>query len=822
MTSFTDQTESTHSNSKRNSTMKSSSSLKTNLKISRQNNIYLEEDQASQSSLDKSKPLISILSNNRKNSNILTINNSNLDYSSSTLPLSKVKYEKTCVLNKINSQISLNLNEQESNCTSKKETLNNLNFLFVDDTLSRKSSYNSVRFAQFIPNDQVTLLKKDSLSICSSSIGGSTLLPVSNTTELINPLTIQVNNANQSFSSLSPPSDLNPDAELLEASVKRNDKYTVRRILDVHYSFFRIKQQQQQQHSQSQTIPAIFFNILHVAIEHNALDVLRICLKYGLSPNETGVAQKKCSLLSQCKSSNNRARYKLKCSYCSSKSPAMTSSEIKATAGVSIKNNINYLKQKIASQTRIIENIESDESKNQSFDLSPTPTPTETQNANYSSISYLIRLVPLFLSVSKCNHSATELLLTYNACPNVQDEFGNAPLHLAVAKPEPCKECVHLLLKYHATSLVFNNKLQSPLSVLKLITQQQNKLNDPNEINNLKWDYSLSSIQSSLIQDLFKNLELVSAPLSNKTLTILTNSDGLTLSQKEKSPNIDNNNNNNNNIKSFKSNNNAIKKSYTLIHNSNKGAPLTSHSLRNISKIKNYSNSSNSLNQSNENDSSSKATKSEFFVKRMFRNHSSSSEAHTVHSVGANTRLINNLSKSKPKIQKIKSKTNMEPVSQVIIAPEPLSVNLLTTTNVITNNKSKSLINVTSPTPQTQTPVHNIDKQENFLLKKYARYAKASPKSGSAVVRIPTFTHSVKADKINKQNSLSSVMINKFNSIKNSTGALANMSVSDSCKKLDSLDHSNQLVNSNANNNDNISVVSSKISLFKKPVKLEV
>lgn len=89
---------------------------------------------------------------------------------------------------------------------------------------------------------------------------------------------------------------------------------------------------------------------------------------------------------------------------------------------------------------------------------------------NYSSFTYLIRLAPLFLAVSRCNHAATELLLTYDACPNIQDELGNTPLHLAVAKRQPCRQCVELLLKYHATSLVFNNRLQSPMNIISLVT----------------------------------------------------------------------------------------------------------------------------------------------------------------------------------------------------------------------------------------------------------------------------------------------------------------------------------------------------------------
>lgn len=102
--------------------------------------------------------------------------------------------------------------------------------------------------------------------------------------------------------------------------------------------------------------------------------------------------------------------------------------------------------------------------------MSKETTPSSAPLINYSSFTYLIRLAPLFLSISRCNHAATELLLTYDACPNIQDELGNTPLHLAVAKRQPCRQCVELLLKYHATSLVFNNRLQSPMNIISLVT----------------------------------------------------------------------------------------------------------------------------------------------------------------------------------------------------------------------------------------------------------------------------------------------------------------------------------------------------------------
>jgi len=76
--------------------------------------------------------------------------------------------------------------------------------------------------------------------------------------------------------------------------------------------------------------------------------------------------------------------------------------------------------------------------------------PVLVKSVDYSSYEYLVRSEPLFLAVSRCNHAAVEMLLMYGACANVQDQMGNTPLHLAVARRQPCYECCFLLLKYHA------------------------------------------------------------------------------------------------------------------------------------------------------------------------------------------------------------------------------------------------------------------------------------------------------------------------------------------------------------------------------------
>lgn len=331
----------------------------------------------------------------------------------------------------------------------------------------------------------------NSVSI-DSSVGLSMLtnLPAnSNETNCLTVFVNSVNNINQSITPIlnqmgfgTSTNDLSHDAELLESSTKRNDKYTVRRILDVHYSHFRIKRLNEQtnlssetHHAKSTPIPDIFFNILHTAIENNSLDVLRICLKYGINPNEHGTTE-----------NINKSRFKIKCNYCK--------------------------------QNPLAQPINPDYSINENDCNNKIPN---LDRINYSSSSYLISLPPLFLSISKCNHSATELLLTYNACPNIQDEFGNTPLHLAVAKREPCRECVYLLLKNHATSLVYNNRLQSPLSVLKLVTESSKTLE--HDLKQTKWDYSISTVYSSLIQDLFKNLDLIGT--SSKGLSMPNNTE---------------------------------------------------------------------------------------------------------------------------------------------------------------------------------------------------------------------------------------------------------------------------------------------------------
>ena len=175
---------------------------------------------------------------------------------------------------------------------------------------------------------QLLYSKNFSLSFHSSA----SHLPADNYFALKSHLNNQSSDFN-SPASLAPSSqmiDLNNDAGLLEASTKRNDKYTVRRILDVHFSHFRVRNGSAAQSANEfnplqefnsryaeirpADLPSIFFSILHLAIEHDSMDVLRICLKHGLNPNEPG---------QHGVNSKKSVRFPVDCKYCSKKFPTV-------------------------------------------------------------------------------------------------------------------------------------------------------------------------------------------------------------------------------------------------------------------------------------------------------------------------------------------------------------------------------------------------------------------------------------------------------------------------------------------------------------------
>lgn len=186
-------------------------------------------------------------------------------------------------------------------------------------------------------------------------------------------------------------------------------------------------------------------------------------------------------------------------------------------------------------------------------------------------------------------------------------------------------------------------------------------------------------------------------------------------------------------------------------------------------------------------------------------------------------------------------------------------------TQPTSSNTSQQLKQQVSQLPQLPAATQLMDKNEKLLLKKYARYSKQSPKSVSAVLRQPTLTnnsgsggggnnsksggttgnHRRYQSTINKQTSLSQLVLSKFY-VNSSAGNVSKMSsntgkcmsaVDEAGNSMvaqsqnDSLDtptqdnlpsHMSSKSHANtsnvAGNNESFSVVSSKISLFKKTV----
>lgn len=181
------------------------------------------------------------------------------------------------------------------------------------------------------------------------------------------------------------------------------------------------------------------------------MDVLRICLKYGLDPNKPGTTSKTVNHQAKHEStlspSRKKIRYLIECNYCLKKknkpngynnnySINLNTSGV-TPSNLTIYNNPAFLFFLAASKQTVAESNEkfseinqaaSDTQAKSSIEAIDTTQsssePATTSPINYSSYAYLVRYPPLFLSISKCNHAATDLLLTYGVCTNIQDELG--------------------------------------------------------------------------------------------------------------------------------------------------------------------------------------------------------------------------------------------------------------------------------------------------------------------------------------------------------------------------------------------------------------
>ena len=409
------------------------------------------------------------------------------------------------------------------------------------------------------------------------------------------------------------------------------------------------------------------------------------------------------------------------------------------------------------------------------------------------------------------SHEATELLLEYGACPNTQDQLGNTPLHLACAKREACRECIYLLLKYHASSLILNNLSQSPSTILL----------------NLKSTIVINKIQLNLMNEIFKKSnKSISSIYSayNNTISINVNNTSInhhnhhnhqhSTSNHNHQPtnsnsNITNNNNNNNSTQ------NHIKASY------NNGNNSLTNTLVSLNSIKNNINTKKSVSTLDMLGVSQSITK----PAEIYRQHSASSEVQvTPLGIGAASTSINNNNNNN---NNINSNSGTSSNSNKITIP---LLNLSTSSNTNIDNLNAII---------SQSSTTKSNEKSGFLKKSLSSLSASNALKNSLNNSINinnsnnnnnqtrntspnnTYLHqqSYELNNSNKSNRHSAININKAASTTTYNHQHNNF-LSSLTSRYDSRPISidaDTLIN-NTNKHDTVSLVSSKLSLFKKVV----
>lgn len=76
---------------------------------------------------------------------------------------------------------------------------------------------------------------------------------------------------------------------------------------------------------------------------------------------------------------------------------------------------------------------------------------------------------PIILATHRCNYDIVELLLQFNATPNIYNGKGETCLHIATNLG--AVEIVRILLKYHANPNIVDNNLNTPLNIASHIVR---------------------------------------------------------------------------------------------------------------------------------------------------------------------------------------------------------------------------------------------------------------------------------------------------------------------------------------------------------------
>lgn len=294
--------------------------------------------------------------------------------------------------------------------------------------------------------------------------------------------------------------DLSFESEQLDRSLRANDAFAITKILQVHYGKFPIKyrssspgdkhstdSRSRRTSSRSQDpdiffrkqtptyfdrgefdrresvtpecdIPDIFRTSLHVAILHNSIEVIDVLLKHGIDPNEPrSNLIDSVRRLSSFLSDGNRLRPDcvIEESYEQSNSDESLANKSSDNLTLTVPVNIPTVTTSDLSAFRKQSTTSSDKPR-ASFAISLD------NEINYTT-EELFNLPPLFIAVQERRDAAVCYLLHYGADPNVQDRFGNTPLHLAATDSCYSSNICTVLLRHGAKVKQSNKHDQTPL-----------------------------------------------------------------------------------------------------------------------------------------------------------------------------------------------------------------------------------------------------------------------------------------------------------------------------------------------------------------------
>uniref|UniRef100_T1JNP2 Uncharacterized protein n=1 Tax=Strigamia maritima TaxID=126957 RepID=T1JNP2_STRMM len=315
------------------------------------------------------------------------------------------------------------------------------------------------------------------LPVASASSGGSGGGMVASTSSY------SIQSPTFQYSRASSLTDLSAEAESLERAIRHNDVTSVKRMLDLHHGRFvvnlhgsvmdkwsgdsitsaclsqeveillrksqtlldRFHRQESVSSGEPET-PVIFLNALHVAVEHRALDVARLLLRYGVEPNEGGVTPTEMYPNDKLNLTSNRRG-----SVFSDDGPPSRSTPSPSHPHVCAREDLSE-------QMRTVYT----DATGHCF----TYSDVYTRESLYA-------LPSLFLAVACRCSEMVQILLNYGANANIQDKYGCTPLHVAACQEKMCWECVLPLVENGAKISTRNKNGVTPTQLLGELSKAQ-------------------------------------------------------------------------------------------------------------------------------------------------------------------------------------------------------------------------------------------------------------------------------------------------------------------------------------------------------------